>query len=59
MSSYLKALGLHVYLTTTKKFYISNGKYIEANAQALIVLRQSLRKNYLSMISHCDSVFAV
>jgi len=31
MSAYLKALGLHVYLTTTKSSYISNGKYIEAN----------------------------
>jgi len=32
MSAYLKALGLHVYLTTTKKTYFSNAKYIEANA---------------------------
>ena len=30
MSAYLKALGLHVYLATTKSSYISNGKYIEA-----------------------------
>ena len=59
MSAYLKVLGLHVYLAITKSSYISNGKYIEANAQALIALRQSLSKNYLCMISHCDSAFAV
>jgi len=59
MSAYLKALRLHVYLTTTKSSYISNDKYIEANAQALIALRNSLSKNYLSMISHCDSTFTV
>ena len=57
MSAYLKALGLHVYLAITKSSYISNGKYIEANAQVLIALRQSLCKDYLTMISHCDSTF--
>ena len=45
MSSYLKALGLHVYLATTKNCYINNDKYIKANAQVLIALRQSLSKN--------------
>ena len=59
MSAYLKALRLHVYLTTTKSSYISNGKHIEANAQVLIALRLSLRKDNLSMISHCDFTFAV
>ena len=59
MSSYLKALGLHVYLATTKNSYINNGKYIEGNAQALIALRQSLSKEYLSIISHCDSAFVL
>ena len=59
MSAYLKALGLYVYLTTTKKIYFGNAKYIEANAQALDALKHSLSKEYLSMISHCDSVFAV
>jgi len=29
MSSYLKALDLHVYLTTTKKSYVGNDKYLE------------------------------
>ena len=33
MSAYLKALGLHVYLVTTKKSYLGNDKHIEANAQ--------------------------
>ena len=32
MSAYVKALGLHVYLATTKKTYFDNAKYIEANA---------------------------
>ena len=59
MSAYLKALGLHVYLATTKSSYINNGKHVEANAQSLIVLSQSLSKDHLSMVSHCDSVFAV
>ena len=35
MNAYLKALGLHVYLATTKKSYFGNDKYLEANAQAL------------------------
>ena len=59
MSAYLKTLGLHVYLATTKKSYLSNSKHIEANAQALEALRSTLNKDYLSMVSHCDSAFAV
>jgi len=59
MSAYLKALGLHVYLATIISSHINNGKYIESNAQALIALRQSLSKNYLSVFSHCDSAFIV
>ena len=59
MSSYLKALRLHVYLATTKRSYIDNGKYLEANAQAMIALKQTLSNTYLSMISHCDSIFVV
>jgi len=31
MSAYLKALELHIYLTTTKKLYVDNGKHLEAN----------------------------
>jgi len=59
MSAYLKALGLHVYLATNKKTYIGNDKYIEVNAQAQDALKHSLSKEYLSMISNCDSSFAV
>ena len=59
MSAYLKTLGLHVYLATTKKTYFGNDKYIEANAQALKALRRTLNKDYLFMISHCDSAFTV
>ena len=59
MSSYLKVLGLHVYLATTKKSYVGNNKHIETNAQALIAVRQSLSKEQFSIISHCDSVFAL
>ena len=59
MSAYLKALGLHVYLATTKKNYFGKDKYIEANAQALIALRQSLSKDCLSMIFYCNFAFAM
>ena len=41
MSAYLKALDLHVYLATTKKFYFSNDKYIEANAQGIDALKHT------------------
>ena len=59
MSMYLKTLGMHVYLATTKKTYFGNAKYFEANAQALDALKHSLSKKYLSIVSHCDSAFAV
>ena len=59
MSMYLKTLGLHVFLTAIKKSYLGNSKHIEANAQALEALRSTLNKDYVSMISHCDSAFAV
>ena len=52
MSIYLKTLWMHVYLVTTKKSYLANDKYIEANAH-------TLSKDYLCMVSHCDSAFAV
>jgi len=32
MSVYLKSLGLHVYLATTKKSYVGNDKHLEANS---------------------------
>ena len=58
MSAYLKVLVLHVYLATTKKIYFGT-KYIEANAQALYALKHTLSKEYLSIVSHCDSAFLV
>ena len=59
MSMYLKTIGLHVFLATIKKSYLDNSKHIEANAQALKALRASLSKEYLNIISHCVSAFAV
>jgi len=59
MSAYLKTLGLNVYLATTRKFYVGNDKYIEANAQALDALKYTFSKEYLSMVSHCNSAFVV
>ena len=59
MSMYLKTLGMHVFLAATRKSYLGNSKHIETNAQALMALRNTLSKEYLSMISHCDSTFAV
>ena len=56
---YLKTLGMHIYLATAKKTYFDNDEYIEANAQALYALKHSLSKEYLFMVSHCDSAFAV
>ena len=50
MSAYLKTLGLHVYIATTKKTYFDNDKYIDANAQTLYALKHSLSKEYLSLV---------
>ena len=41
------------------KVLISNGKYLTANAQAMEALSHTLSKEYLSIVSHCDSIFAV
>ena len=59
MSAHLKILGLYVYLAATKEPYLGNSKHKKANAQALKALRKSLSKEYLNMVSHCDSAFAV
>ena len=56
---YLKTLGMHVYLAITKKSYLGNDKHIEANVQALEALRRTLSKDYFSIVSLCDSAFAV
>ena len=50
---------MHVFLSTIKKSYLGKDKYIEANAQALDALKQTLSKEYLMIVSHCDSAFAV
>ena len=50
---------MHVFLAATKKSYLGNSKHIEANTQALKALRTTLNKEYLMMISHCDSAFTV
>ena len=59
ISAYLKVPRLHVYFATTKKSYLDNDKYIEANTQALEALKHTLSKDVLSIVSHCDSAFAV
>ena len=47
MSAYLKALGLHVYLVTTKKSYLGNDKYLEANTQAIDALKYTLYEKHI------------
>ena len=59
MSGHLKAIDWKVYLAITKKTYFGNAKYIETNVQALDALKYTLSKDYLSLISHCDSAFTV
>ena len=59
MNAYLKTLGLHVYLATTKKSYLDNDKHIEVNTQALHALSHTFSKEHLSIVSHCDSAFTV
>jgi len=56
LSFYLKALGLYVYLATTKWSYIDNSKYLEANPE---VLKKILNNDYLFRVVNCDFVFAV
>ena len=50
MSVYLKTLGMYVYLATIKKSYLGNSKHIEANAQALMAVRNTLSEDYLFMV---------
>ena len=59
MSMYLKGLGIHVYLATTKDSYVNNSKYIEANSKALHALRSTLNDVYLSRVANLDSAFVV
>ena len=58
MSAYLKALSLHIFLTTTKKSHAGNDKYLEDNTQVIDALKHTLSKEYFSLISHCDLAFA-
>ena len=57
MSMYLKALGIHVYLTTIKDSYFSNSKYLEANSKAIHALKSTLNDDYLCRVANFDSAF--
>ena len=57
MSMYLKAIGIHVYLTTIKESYFVNSKYLEANAKALHALKSTLNDDFLSRVSNVESAF--
>ena len=59
MSSYLKTLGLHVFLAATKKCYLGDRNHIGANAQGLEAIRSTLNKEYLMLVSNLDSAFVV
>ena len=59
MSMYFKALGIHVYLATIRDTYFRNGKYLEANAKAIYVLKSTINDEYLSRVSNIDSTFIV
>ena len=39
--------------------YVSNDKYLGANAQIINALKHTLSKEHISLISHCDSTFTV
>ena len=49
---------MHVYLVTTKRSYIENGKYLEAKAHAIIALMKTFSNSYISRVANCDSTFA-
>ena len=59
VSSYLKTIELHVYLSTTRRSYIENDKYFEANAHAMIALKKTLNNDYFSRVADSDSAFTV
>ena len=59
MSMYLKALGIHIYLATVKKFYCLNDKHYEASTKAIHAVKSTLNDKYLSKVSNIDSVFVV
>ena len=61
MPMYLKALGIHVYLTTIKDSYCLNGKHLEANEKALHALKSTVtprsRNTYLVAYSDFSIIF--
>ena len=56
---YLKALGIHVYFVTIKDSYSSNGKHLEANTNAIHVMKSTLNDEYLSRVTNFDSAFVI
>ena len=44
MCAYFKTLRMYVYFVTTKKSYVGNGKFLEANTQAMDALKHTLSK---------------
>ena len=59
MSTYLKALGIYVYLATIKDSYFVNSKYLEANTKVIYTLKSTLNDDYLFRVSNIDSIFIV
>ena len=59
MSTYLKALGIRVYLATIKDSYCLNGKHLEANTKATHALKSTLNDEYISRIANFDLAFLV
>ena len=59
MSMYLKAPGIHVYLTTIKDSYLLNGKHLEVNTKALHALKSTLNDDYLCRVANFDSAFVI
>ena len=55
----LKALGIHVYLVTTKDSYCVNGKHLEVNIIAVHALKSTLNDDFLFRISNIESAFIV
>ena len=55
---YLKALGIHVYLTTIKNSYFINGKHLEANAKIIHTLKFTLNNDFF-IEGFFDSAFIV
>ena len=49
---YLKALSIHVYLTTIKDLYFVNDKHLEVNTKAIHALKLTLNDEYLSRVSN-------